>query len=200
MTVDNKRTTGWQSAKKPRATHSRCVSELPSTPAPRCASEIGSASPLGLTACSLGDRRLSSDMRGSLVARASAPESTFATNRLPLSPSHSLAPAQGSLLGTKRPFLTGSAPQTEFDVSHSKQTSGKFLTGARMHVKDFEVCTPKTRNLTRVNERNRYVPLATSHYSLATDSSILPGSGSRVENDVTHSKQKTEEFLPGATT
>jgi hypothetical protein len=26
-------------------------------------------------------------------------------------------------------FLTGSAPQTEFDVTHSKQTTGTFLTG-----------------------------------------------------------------------
>ena len=35
----------------------------------------------------------------------------------------------------KRPFLTGFAPQTEFDVTHSKQTLGKILTGARMHIK-----------------------------------------------------------------
>ena len=35
-----------------------------------------------------------------------------------------------------RPFLTGSAPQTEFDVTHRKQTTEKFLTGARMHIKD----------------------------------------------------------------
>jgi seryl-tRNA synthetase len=35
------------------------------------------------------------------------------------------------------PFLTGSGSQTEFDVTHSKQTTEKFLTGARMHIKDF---------------------------------------------------------------
>src|ERR1700735_5148943 len=29
-----------------------------------------------------------------------------------------------------RPFLTGSAPQTEFDVTHSKQSIGAFLPGA----------------------------------------------------------------------
>ena len=34
-----------------------------------------------------------------------------------------------------RPFLTGSAPQTELTVTHSKQTLEKFLTGARMHIK-----------------------------------------------------------------
>src|SRR6202046_344273 len=36
------------------------------------------------------------------------------------------------------PFLTGSGSQTEFDVTHSKQTTEKFLTGARMHIKDFD--------------------------------------------------------------
>src|ERR1700685_383426 len=34
-----------------------------------------------------------------------------------------------------RPFLTGSASQTEFAVTHSKQTTEKFLTGARTHIK-----------------------------------------------------------------
>jgi hypothetical protein len=37
-------------------------------------------------------------------------------------------------------------------------------------------------------------PLATSHWS------FLPGSASQAERDVTYSKQKTEEILPGATT
>jgi hypothetical protein len=35
----------------------------------------------------------------------------------------------------KSPFLTGSAPQTEFVVTHSKQTLEKILTGARTHIK-----------------------------------------------------------------
>src|SRR5580704_3255813 len=35
-------------------------------------------------------------------------------------------------------FLTGSWSQTEIDVTHSKQTTGKFLTGARTHIKDFD--------------------------------------------------------------
>ena len=34
-----------------------------------------------------------------------------------------------------RPFLTGSAPQTELTVTHSKQTLEKILTGARTHIK-----------------------------------------------------------------
>src|ERR1700685_1375729 len=36
------------------------------------------------------------------------------------------------------PFLTGSGSQTEIDVTHSKQTTEKFLTGARTHIKDFD--------------------------------------------------------------
>jgi hypothetical protein len=35
------------------------------------------------------------------------------------------------------PFLTGSASQTELPVTHSKQTIATFLTGARMHIKEF---------------------------------------------------------------
>ena len=34
-----------------------------------------------------------------------------------------------------RPFLTGSAPQTEFDVTYSKQTTAPFLTGSRTAIK-----------------------------------------------------------------
>lgn len=34
------------------------------------------------------------------------------------------------------PFLTGSGPQTEFDVTRRKQTTEKFLTGARTAIKD----------------------------------------------------------------
>src|ERR1700735_2415038 len=34
-----------------------------------------------------------------------------------------------------RPFLTGSGSQTECDVTYSKQTTEKFLTGARTHIK-----------------------------------------------------------------
>jgi hypothetical protein len=36
-----------------------------------------------------------------------------------------------------RPFLTGSASQTESPVTHSKQTTVPFLTGARTHIKEF---------------------------------------------------------------
>src|ERR1700735_1718435 len=50
-------------------------------------------------------------------------------------------------IDVRAPFLTGSAPQTEFTVSHSKQTLEKFLTGARMHIKDFEIRQLRTQEL-----------------------------------------------------
>jgi hypothetical protein len=53
-------------------------------------------------------------------------------------------------------FLTGSAPQTEFAVTYSKQKTATFLTGSRF------AC----------HRHKRYLPLGTSHGSLATDFSI----------------------------
>ena len=50
----------------------------------------------------------------------------------------------GALLSQDLPrqmqFLTGSAPQTEIDVTRSKQTTEKFLTGARTHIKETRIC------------------------------------------------------------
>ena len=67
-------------------------------------------------------------------------------------------------------FLTGSVPQTEIDLTHSKQTTENFLTGSKTAIKLFMFCTRPTRSLAQVNHRNRHVTLATSHFSLATDS------------------------------
>ena len=67
----------------------------------------------------------------------------------------------------KRPFLTGSAPQTEFDVTRSKQTTEKFLTGARTHIRIFKSGTGRTQNLAQVNRRNRYL----SHGSMSLEDS-----------------------------
>jgi glucoamylase len=50
-----------------------------------------------------------------------------------------------------RPFLTGSAPQTEFDVTHSKQTPEKFLTGSRTAIKVFKFRGRQTKNLAPAN-------------------------------------------------
>lgn len=51
--------------------------------------------------------------------------------------------------------LTGSDSQTEFAVSHSKQTLKKILTGARMHIKLFRILQPRTQNLARVQAFQR---------------------------------------------
>src|ERR1700733_393048 len=42
-----------------------------------------------------------------------------------------------SISSHSAPFLTGSAPQTEFAVTHSKQTTAQFLTGSRTAIKPF---------------------------------------------------------------
>ena len=39
-----------------------------------------------------------------------------------------------------RPLLTGSATQTEFGLTYRKQTTERFLTGARTHISDFSIC------------------------------------------------------------
>jgi hypothetical protein len=39
-----------------------------------------------------------------------------------------------------RPLLTGSAPQTEFGLTYRKQTTEKFLTGARTHISEARFC------------------------------------------------------------
>jgi hypothetical protein len=44
----------------------------------------------------------------------------------------------------KRPFLTGSGSQTEIDVTRRKQTTKKFLTGARTHISDSAAQLSKT--------------------------------------------------------
>jgi hypothetical protein len=65
-----------------------------------------------------------------------------------------------------RPFLTGSAPQTEFDVTLSKQTTEKFLTGARIPFRRHQVSQDFRRNCTRgtrVAVHGSRRPPATSH-------------------------------------
>ncbi|HXO03992.1 MAG TPA: hypothetical protein VN884_00015, partial [Candidatus Sulfotelmatobacter sp.] len=79
----------------------------------------------------------------------------------------------------RAPFLTGSASQTEIDVTCSKQTTENFLTGARTAIKQIEfllsahrIFRPSTaRNTGRGAHRTTAdaPPLATSHSPLATD-------------------------------
>ena len=39
-----------------------------------------------------------------------------------------------------RPLLTGSTPQTEFGLTYRKQTTEKFQTGARTHIREMRIC------------------------------------------------------------
>jgi hypothetical protein len=48
-------------------------------------------------------------------------------------------------------FLTGTAPQTEIDVTLSKQTTERFLTGARTAIRLFKIRQLRMQNLARVN-------------------------------------------------
>jgi hypothetical protein len=89
-------------------------------------------------------------------------------------------------------FLTGSALQTEFPVTHSKQRTEEILTGARMHISIFEILQISARNLAALDPQN--------HARLETFRAFLPGTAQQVECDVTHSKQTTGRFLLGATT
>jgi hypothetical protein len=123
------------------------------------------------------------------------------------------------------PFLTGSGPQTEFDVTHSKQTTEKFLTGTRTAIKPARRGEPARRGglfkirhvhvahlfrgeafgLGRHSTGND--PRTSIHLLRVLSESrdrafhrILPGTALQVECDVTHSKQTLGKFLPGATT
>jgi hypothetical protein len=78
-------------------------------------------------------------------------------------------------------FLTETAPLTEIDVSHRKQTTARFLTETRIDNAETRV------RLGRTN----IVPC---------QNAFLTGSGTQTEFDVTYSKQTTEKFLTGART
>ena len=55
--------------------------------------------------------------------------------------------AQCRALGARNsPFLTGSASQTELAVTHSKQTTGTFLTGARTLFRNSRSCVAIKEN------------------------------------------------------
>jgi|ERR1700735_1831305 hypothetical protein len=85
-------------------------------------------------------------------------------------------PFLGGFCEEFRPFLTGSAPQTETHVTHSKQTTEKFLTGARTHFKlspNWPKFSPKSVHGTRVAIHRSRVRLQGSRLSLATRHSPL---------------------------
>jgi len=125
-----------------------------------------------------------------------------------------------------RPLLIDSAPQTEFVLTHSKQTTEKFLTGARTHIRIFSFSPLTTQNPTQLIQRllvyleekhpkssatvNLFLSRRFTRASLrfctrpapevVASAAFLPGSAQNIESDVTYSKQSTGKFLPGATT
>jgi|ERR1700733_2140554 len=98
-----------------------------------------------------------------------------------------------------------------------KQTTKPFLTEARTHIRP-----PRrgglSRNFTKIAQvfaafesqtselppwelyNPLWKPPSKTMRSLQRDLPLLPGSGQNVENDVTQRKQRTQNFLPGATT
>ena len=64
-----------------------------------------------------------------------------------------IEPVVTSKCASGRPLLTGSAPQTEFNATRSKQTTKKFLTEARTHIRIFEFSTFTTQNLVQLIQR-----------------------------------------------
>jgi hypothetical protein len=76
--------------------------------------------------------------------------------------------------------------------SYRKQTINPLLTGSRFACKLFDIRQISTQILAPENLRK--MP------RLSDFSAFLPGSAKNIENDVTYSKQRTGEFLPGATT
>src|SRR5271154_4426320 len=84
-------------------------------------------------------------------------------------------------------FLAGSALQTEFAVTHSKQSTGTFLTGSRIARKaitsetvNAEACAGEAAQA--VGRLRQFL------HNLSENSTFLPGSAQYVEIAVTHSK------------
>jgi hypothetical protein len=88
-------------------------------------------------------------------------------------PGWQFAPKKATDSPRARPFLTGSAPQTEFDVTRSKQTPENFLTGSRTAIKLFKFCTARTQNLAEVNRCKRRVTPANTHSLAPTQEGSL---------------------------
>jgi len=76
--------------------------------------------------------------------------------------------------------------------TYRKETIKPCLTGARTAIKLFEI--------RQISGHNRAALNPQSHKRFVIFSAFLPGSAQYIECDVTHSKQTTAPFLPGATT
>jgi hypothetical protein len=96
------------------------------------------------------------------IARRSQPPRRTSTRKSGSRPprlgqiAHQNEPVVTSKCISGRPLLTGSAPQTEFRATHSKQTTKKFLTGARTHISIFNFSPFPAQNLAQLIQRRRY--------------------------------------------
>jgi hypothetical protein len=80
------------------------------------------------------------------------------TSHLSLATRHfslKIEPVVTSKCASGRPLLTESAPQSEFRVTHSKQTTEKFLTGARTHIRIFNFSPFTSQNPAQLIHRYR---------------------------------------------
>src|ERR1700734_4392240 len=87
-------------------------------------------------------------------------------------PSAKIDPVVTSKCTSGRPLLIDSALPTEFRVTHSKQTTEKFLTGARTHISIFNFSPFTTQNPTQLIQLLRARPEPKTVPSVA----LLPGS------------------------
>src|SRR6202041_1308856 len=110
------------------------------------------------------------------------------------------------------PVLTKWAPTSNrFWVKnrcYTKQTTKPGLTGTRTRIRLSPNFTKTGQNFAAVESQNSELslwnplwnPLKKTGRLLPNDRPLLPGSAQNIENDVTSTKQTTEDFLPGATT
>ena len=122
------------------------------------------------------------------IARRSQPPRRTST-RKPRSCPHRFAqiahqnePVVTSKCTSGRPLLTGTAPQTEFDLTRRKQTTEKFLTGTRTHIRIFNFSPFTTQNPSQLIQRlPAHLEEKSSEYSAGVNSllSRLPAVAGR---------------------
>ena len=78
---------------------------------------------------------------------------------LPAPQAHFLLRSSTQIRKWSRPLLTGTAPQTEFTATYSKQTTEKFLTGARTAIRD----KSKNQEFFGNSKLNRQIPELERH-------------------------------------
>jgi hypothetical protein len=92
--------------------------------------------------------------------------------------------------------------------SYRKQTTKPFLTGARTHIRRSPNFTKIAQDFATFQSQNTELPLWNPLRNplwkmkrfLQGNRPLLPGSDQNIESDVTPRKQRTQKFLPGATT